>query len=377
MKGESGATSMQVGRRIARRRRQLGWSQETLADRLGVSRQFIGALEGGRSLPSVPVALELARTLRTSVEELFGAGREEEVCWGDPNSPPTPGCRVRFARVDGRLIAYPLNNREAAVPADGTVDPSGRPEPLSPEFLETADRTVAIAGCDPALSVLREWMSSTGDPVRTATRSWGSEPAVRAMTEGRVHLAGVHGAGFAMLYRIKNMVPSGGTGTGLSGPLIRIHFARWEVGIATAPDNPMGVKGLEDLMRPDLRWVRRPPGTAVGQLYEEVLAGFPGRVRWSPVTADDHIRAAEMIAFGMADAGLTTSFAAHLFHLSFLPVEEHSFDLVIPLHRLTAPPVSALANVLRSAAFRRQMETLWGYDVTRLGDMAEVDGAAR
>lgn len=339
-------------------------TQESLADRLGVSRQFIGAMESGRSLPSVQVALELAQALNTTVEELFGSTQEESVRWGDPCLDPIPGLRVRFARVDDQLVAYPLMKREAATPADGTVGPSGRPEPLWPECLEAADRTVVIAGCDPALAVLREWASETGAPVRIVTFPWGSEPSIKAMAEGRVHLAGVHGSGFSVLHTMKDK----------PGPLIRIHFARWEVGIAVAPGNPKGVAGLEDLARPDLRWVRRPPGTAVGRLYEEVLARLPGsRIHWSPVAADDHIRVAEMIASGIADAGLTTSFAAHLFNLSFLPVEEHSFDLLIPLHRLTDPTVSTLADLLRTQAFRRQMETLWGYDVARLGDVGEVE----
>ncbi|MDI3327295.1 MAG: substrate-binding domain-containing protein [Alicyclobacillaceae bacterium] len=379
MKRRSRAESLRIGRRIAERRRQLGMSQESLADRLGVSRQLIGAVESGRSLPSVWVALELARALNTTVEDLFGVVQEEAVRWGDPDFDPAPGLRVRFARVDGQLVAYPLKKREAAAPVDGMVGLSGYPEPLSPECFQAADRTVAIAGCDPALTILREWAAETGAPVRIASFTRGSEPAVRAMAEGRVHLAGVHGAVFSMLEDIrKSSPPSGGTKSGFPEPLVCIHFARWEVGIAVAPANPKGVTGLEDLARPDLRWVSRPAGTAVGRLYEETLARLPEiEVRWSPVEADDHIRAAEMIASGMADAGLTTSFAAHLFNLSFLPVEEHSFDLLVPLRRLAEPPVSILADLLRTAAFRRQMETLWGYDVSRLGDVSEVEGAIR
>ncbi len=365
--------SLRIGRRVAERRRQLGMSQESLADYLGVSRQFIGAVESGRSLPSVRVALELARALSTTVEELFGAANEETVRWGDPRLEPTPGLRVRFARLDGQLVAYPLTKSEAAVPADGVVNPAGCPEPLLPESLETANRTVTIAGCDPALTILREWASETGAPIRVVTFPWGSEPAARAMAEGRVHLAGVHGAGFSLLKEFNNMPSSVKTNAGFADTLIRVHFARWEIGIAVAPNNPKGVAGLEDLVRPELRWVRRPAGTAVGQLYEEALTKLPGTVQWSPVVAHDHIRVAELIASGMADAGITTSFAAYLFNLSFLALEEHSFDLVVPLHRLTESSVSTLAEMLRTTAFRRQMESLWGYDVSRLGDVTTIE----
>lgn len=49
-----------------------GLSQEELAAQVGATRQTISALERGASLPSVGLALALARVLEFSVEELFG-----------------------------------------------------------------------------------------------------------------------------------------------------------------------------------------------------------------------------------------------------------------------------------------------------------------
>jgi len=48
-----------------------GLSQGQLADALGVSRQTINAIETERYTPSLPLALELARYFKTSVEEIF------------------------------------------------------------------------------------------------------------------------------------------------------------------------------------------------------------------------------------------------------------------------------------------------------------------
>lgn len=48
-----------------------GWSQAQLADRLGVSRQTVNALEKGRYDPSLPLAFRLARVFSTTIEELF------------------------------------------------------------------------------------------------------------------------------------------------------------------------------------------------------------------------------------------------------------------------------------------------------------------
>lgn len=46
-------------------------SQAELGGALGVSRQTIIAIERGRYLPSLPLAIALARYFSTSVEELF------------------------------------------------------------------------------------------------------------------------------------------------------------------------------------------------------------------------------------------------------------------------------------------------------------------
>jgi putative transcriptional regulator len=46
-------------------------SQGALGEALGVSRQTINAIETGRYLPSLPLAIGLARFFDTTVEELF------------------------------------------------------------------------------------------------------------------------------------------------------------------------------------------------------------------------------------------------------------------------------------------------------------------
>ena len=53
-----------------------GWSQAQLADRLGVSRQTVNAVEKGRYDPSLPLAFKLAAVFETSIEELFQPSEE-------------------------------------------------------------------------------------------------------------------------------------------------------------------------------------------------------------------------------------------------------------------------------------------------------------
>jgi putative transcriptional regulator len=51
-------------------------TQQSLAERVGVTRQTIIAIEGGKYTPSLDLAFRLARAFNVGVEELF--------CWDAP-----------------------------------------------------------------------------------------------------------------------------------------------------------------------------------------------------------------------------------------------------------------------------------------------------
>lgn len=48
-----------------------GWSQQELADRLGVSRQTVNAIEAERHDASLALALKIGKVFRLSVEDIF------------------------------------------------------------------------------------------------------------------------------------------------------------------------------------------------------------------------------------------------------------------------------------------------------------------
>lgn len=54
------------------------WSQADLADRLGVSRQTINALETGKYDPSLPLAFKIARLFGHPIEHIFQDEAQDE-----------------------------------------------------------------------------------------------------------------------------------------------------------------------------------------------------------------------------------------------------------------------------------------------------------
>lgn len=52
-------------------RAERDWSQADLAERLGVSRQSVNALETGKYDPSLPLAFRIARLFEMPIEAVF------------------------------------------------------------------------------------------------------------------------------------------------------------------------------------------------------------------------------------------------------------------------------------------------------------------
>lgn len=52
-------------------RAERNWSQADLAERLGVSRQSVNAIETGKYDPSLPLAFRIAKVFELSIEAIF------------------------------------------------------------------------------------------------------------------------------------------------------------------------------------------------------------------------------------------------------------------------------------------------------------------
>lgn len=60
-----------LGNKIQKLRKQLGYSQEELAEKINISRTHMGHIEQGRKSPSIKVLEKLAKALRVQVRDIF------------------------------------------------------------------------------------------------------------------------------------------------------------------------------------------------------------------------------------------------------------------------------------------------------------------
>jgi len=63
-----------VKNRLKVLRAERDWSQGDLAERLGISRQSVNAIETGKYDPSLPLAFRIAELFGLAIEEIFSTG---------------------------------------------------------------------------------------------------------------------------------------------------------------------------------------------------------------------------------------------------------------------------------------------------------------
>ena len=74
----------EIGRRIARRRKELGLRQVQVCERAGINDKYLSCIERATSIPSLEVIMKLALALDTTPDEfLTGSIRYEEDEWRD------------------------------------------------------------------------------------------------------------------------------------------------------------------------------------------------------------------------------------------------------------------------------------------------------
>jgi putative molybdopterin biosynthesis protein len=324
-------------------------SASDLAARVGMSRQSIHAMEAGSYVPNTAVALALARSLGTSVEQLFSLDETDRSVSATLLGEAFEGQPLHIAEVGGRVVAVPSSPAPYYLNAvDAIAGKTGRGASVRAQLLSPAPAAprVVIAGCDPAVTLINA-------PLLAAPAS--SRTALQWLKEGLVHLAGSHLHDNTAA--LKKVFPKGG--------VTLISFATWEEGLVVAPGNPKSIRGIEDLVRKNVRFINREPGAAIRATLDAQVKTLG--IRLSGSIAYGHLPAAWMVASGAADCCLATRVAAQAFGLTFVPLWTARYDLIA--RTAAAEDTRELLNALTSAAARRKLERVAAYDTTSMGSV--------
>jgi DNA-binding XRE family transcriptional regulator len=189
-------------RRMCHLRNSKGISQFELPRRCGISRQALGAIEAGIYQPAVTVAIKLAHELGETVESLFGGSDVRECTlikahWTGSVSHAGENAsgRVALARIGGKLVALPEPRPGYRLaPAMGMLQRSNGKQATVQSFHspEEIDATLLVAGCDPSVAILIDWLTRNGSQIGVVALPYSSRKSLATPASSAAHAAGVH-----------------------------------------------------------------------------------------------------------------------------------------------------------------------------------------
>lgn len=149
-------------------------------------------------------------------------------------------------------------------------------------------------------------------------------------------------------------------------PMAVIHLYRREEGLMVPPGNPDGVRGLEDLARPELTMVNRERGSGIRIWLDQALKRLgipPAHLRGYQNEVLSHVEVARMVWQGQARVGLGIAARARQYGLGFVPLFDEPYELVVSQAFLADPQYAPFFDHLTSGEFRASVRRLDGYSV--------------
>ncbi|HHW41733.1 MAG TPA: molybdopterin biosynthesis protein [Syntrophomonadaceae bacterium] len=288
--------------------------------------------------------------------------------------------RVKLGRVRDKLVVQTLPRGAGAVTslvqADGILRvprlsegfPAGAE--VEVELLRPADeieRTVVVVGShDLLLDMIANFMKEKGAGFRLISSHVGSMGGLTALLRGEAHLAGVHlldeETGEYNLPFIRRILGD--------KKAVLVNLAYRVQGLMVPRGNPMNVTGLDDLARPEVRFINRQRGSGTRLLLDYLLRKegiSPDKISGYEREEYTHMAVAVAVASGNADAGLGIQAAADALRLDFVPVGEERYDLCIPLEFWDTEEIWLVRGILADRDFLEVVGKLPGYDFRDCG----------
>lgn len=289
--------------------------------------------------------------------------------------------RLKMGKVEDKFVATPLPRGSGVsmslVRADGVTTISQNKEGIEPgeeiqvelwrARVEIENTIVCLGSHDLSLDILSDHLKKRYDYTLSSAHL-GSMGGIMALKRGETHLAGIHlldeESGLYNIPYLKRYLPE--------MELVLVHLAQRELGLMLEKKNRGKITSIEDLAGGNIVFVNRQKGAGT-RLYLDFMLKRKG-ISPADITGYEreeynHLSVAAAVKAGSADAGLGIRAAAEALGLEFVPLARESYELAVPVSFYNSPKCGALLEVIGSDAFRKAVERMGGYDLTRSGEI--------
>ena len=299
-------------------------------------------------------AQDVADTLGVSKNTIYNMVKKGEL------TPYKVGRKIRFTEDEVKAF---INQSQASM---GTRKAAS----VLPDGVQTNNGFV-ICGQDIILDVLSNYMRSYGIPAMRAFI--GSYDGLTLLYKNKVNVASSHLWDSATdeynIPYIKRLLP--GTSA------IVIHLTYRMQGLYVRKGNPKKIKNWEDFGRDDITMINREYGAGSRVLLDENLklldiAG--SSIKGYATEGQTHLAVASSVSGGEADVAVgIEKIARQVDKIDFIPLKKERYDLVVKKEHINSHEVSAMMNIINSAAFKQEFANIGGYDTSGIGKIiAEI-----
>ena len=220
-----------------------------------------------------------------------------------------------------------------------------------------AEEAVLVTGShDPALDYLADLVRPRGVDVHST--HLGSMGGVIALKKEECHAAPMH-----------LLAPDGTYNT----YYLERYMPGADLALLCVAERQQGVISRDGLSFDDLpgrTFINRQKGSGTRMLLDHTLAARgidPASIPGYGREATTHLAVALAVRTGEADAGMGVYSAAKALDLAFVPVATERYELAMHRAMLDDPGIAALVETVSSAAFKRVLRDLGGYETDETG----------
>ncbi len=326
------------------------------------AKPFIYVCQGIRMTESEPLRAKMSRQVPSTL------GMEEFI-------------RVKVGQVGENIIASPVSRGAgmlmSLVRADGFVRIPSMSEGIGAgsdvkvrllKSLESISNTVVCIGShDNILDILSNSLTKKYPEYSFSSSHVGSMGGLVALKRGEAHIAGTHlldeETGEYNIPFINRLLGD--------KEIILVNLVIRQQGLMILRGNPKNIKEFEDLLRDDVTFINRQPGSGTRLLTDKYLKdrGIDHhKIKGYDNEEYTHMTVASAVLNGIADAGLGILAASKALDLDFIPLAKERYDIAIPEKFYKMKMFQRLFEIIREdQEFRNIVKNLGGYDLKDSG----------
>jgi excisionase family DNA binding protein len=220
---------------------------------------------------------------------------------------------------------------------------------------------LASGSNDPILDMLHTSMRKRYPEFYIFSANTGSLEGLKALNLGYTDIAWSHlldpkSGAYNIPYLSKYL-------TNVKAVVVNLFYR--ELGFIVARGNPLHINGFSDLKKKGIRLVNRQKGSGTRVLLDyhmDKLGISPDSIRGYDREVYTHFEVSLVVLSKEADVGIATAAVARLLGLSFIPITNENFDMILDQSTFFNEGVQAFIELLKAEEFRKSVEKLGGYD---------------